>query len=294
MHSFDLVVARDVSQLLELLAEKPDARLVAGGTDFIPFVRAGKWQPKHVIDISSIRELRFCRLAQGWIEIGTLTTHGELAASALLKEQATALSEAAALIADPLIRGRATVGGNICTASPAADAVPALLALDAELVLASVAGERRVPLSGFLLGPGKTNLRPGEALTSIRFRPQAPGTGSRFLKLGRRRAMAISVANVAALVQVRGASIVTSRLAMGALAPTVVRCAPAEAYLEGMSADPFSFAAAAVRVQETICPIDDVRASAAYRRVVAVELARRALVEACERATAPHPDHEWN
>ncbi len=157
--------------------------------------------------------------------------------------------------------------------------------------LVSAAGERRVPLGAFLLGPGKTALRTGEALTGIRFRELAPGSGTRFLKLGRRQAMAISVANVAALVQTSDAQIVTVRLAMGSVAPTAVRCGPAEAYLEGLSPDPLSFAAAAARVSETICPIDDVRASAAYRRFVAVELARRALVEACERAGKETLDH---
>ena len=278
--------------LVGLLADRPDARLVAGATDFIPFVQAGKWQPAYVFDISSIGELRYIQISDDWIEIGALTTHSEVAASALLNEKATALSEAAASIADPQIRGRATVGGNICTASPAADTVPSLLALDAESVLVSATGERHMSLVTFLLGPGKTALRPGEVLTAIRFRVPAPGTGTRFIKLGRRNAMAISVANVAALVQTRGAQIVTGRLALGAVAPTAMRCAPAEAYLEGMSLDALTFAAAAARVRETICPIDDVRASAAYRRVVAVELARRALVDAGERASKDALNHE--
>jgi CO/xanthine dehydrogenase FAD-binding subunit len=283
MNDFDLVVARDLQHLLTLLAQDPEARMVAGATDFIPFVQAGKWRPRVAVDITGVQELRGWRSADGWVEIGPLVTHSDLASSALLRQTAAALAEAAASVADPLIRARATLGGNICTASPAADTVSALFILEAEVTLLSQAGSRCLPLSAFLIGPGKTALRPGEVLAAIRFPIPSPHTGTAFLKLGRRQAMAISVAHAAALVELDGGRITACRLALGALAPTVVRCSAVEAYLKNKPWDPAGLAEATALVSEAIRPIDDVRASAGYRRAVAPELARRVLVQAGEK-----------
>jgi len=284
MHLPDLVVVRDLRHLLDVLAENPGARIVAGATDVIPFMRAGKWQPRLLVDITRIADLRYCREAAGWFEIGALATHSDLAASPLLRARGTALAEAAASVADPQIRARATVGGNICTASPAADTVPALLILDAELALRSSTGERRLPLRSFLLGPGKTALGPSEVLTSIRFQMPPRDAGTSFLKLGRRQAMAISLVSAAALIRATDGTIGDGRLALGSVAPTVVRCPSAESRLEGATGSPSEFAAAAGRIADSIAPIDDVRASAAYRRVTAITLAERALASAWERA----------
>ncbi len=284
MDDFELVVARNLQHLLGLLATYPDARLIAGASDFIPFMRTGKWRPRLAIDISRVDELRGCRAVDGWLEMGPLVTHGELATSPLVLEKARALAEAAAAVADSQIRNRATLGGNICTASPAADSVPALAVLDAELVLLSQYGERRMPLAAFLVGPGKTALRPGEVLAKVRCAVPPEQAGSAFLKLGRRKAMAISLANAAAFVRVESGHILEARLALGAVAPTVVRCAAVEAHLANKRANGGSLAAATSLVSGAISPIDDVRASAGYRRSVAVELAYRALAQASERA----------
>jgi len=283
MVNFDLIVARNLEHLLELLAANPEARMVAGATDFIPFVLAGKWRPQLAVDITGVQELRGWRSAGGWLEIGPLVTHSELAGSALLRQKAVALAEAAASVGDPLIRARATVGGNICTGSPAADTVPALLVLGAEVSLLSQAGSRSLPLTAFLTGPGKTALRPGEVLAAIRFPIPTERTGTAFLKLGKRQAMAISVANAAALVEVDQGRITACRLALGAQAPTVVRCSAVEAHLTNAAWDVASLALSAALVLDAICPIDDVRASAGYRRAVAPELARRVLAQAGER-----------
>jgi len=280
MRDFDLVVARDLSHLLELLAQNAEARIVAGATDFIPFVRAGRWLPRLAVDISRLEELRYLREADGWVEIGALTTHAELVSSPLLRRRAPVLAEAAGRVADPQVRARGTLGGNLCTASPAADTAPALLVLNAEVMLLSQAGERRLPLDAFLVGPGETALAPGEVLAGVRFPIPPAGAGMAFLKLGRRKAMAISVANAAALLVRQDERIGQARLALGAVAPTPVRCPAAEKLLMGKRPDEALFAAAAERVLETIRPISDVRASAEYRRVVAVTLARRALIQA--------------
>jgi len=280
VHDFDLVIARSLPHLLELLVQNAEARIVAGATDFIPFVRAGRWLPQLAVDISRLEELRYLREADGWLEIGALTTHCELVSSPLLRQRAPVLAEAAGCIADPQVRARATLGGNLCTASPAADTAPALLVLDAEVTLLSQGGERRLPLDAFLRGPGETALAPGEVLAGVRFPIPPAGAGMAFLKLGRRKAMAISVANAAALLAHENERIGQARLALGAVAPTAVRCPAAERFVVGRQPDETLFAAAADRVLETIRPISDVRASAAYRRLVAVTLARRALIQA--------------
>lgn len=290
MSEFDLLIARDLRHLLESLAERPDCRIVAGATDFIPLVGAGKWKPRLAMDIARVQELHFIRRMPGWLCLGPLTTHGEAAESPCIKRSAIALAEACASVADPLIRGRATLGGNLCTASPAADSVPAMLALGAELRLASLAGERRLPLEEFLVGPGKTALSPGEIVAEICL-PVSPGpVGSSFLKLGRRRAMAISVANAAAWIRVDDGKVSDIRLALGSVAPTVVRCPKAEAALRGRRVVDIE---AEVRasgdgdwlgvVRDDISPIDDVRASGAYRRRVAAPLAQRMVATALER-----------
>ena len=256
MRAFDLAVARDLPHLLDLLADHPTARLIAGATDFIPFVQAGKWRPDLAVDITGIADLHYLRSAGGFLEIGPLVTHSELAGSTTVRSHALALAQAAESVADQQIRGRATVGGNICTASPAADTVPALLALDAELVLTSRGGTRRLALESFLRGPGRTALAPGEILTGIRFPIPGPRSGSAFVKLGRRSAMAISIVNAAAVIVLDSAGRpAAARLALGSVAPTVVRCRAAETALvagddgvaddAGMAPAPAAFTAAA-------------------------------------------------
>ena len=184
MRAFDLAVARDLPHLLDLLADHPTARPVAGATDFIPFVQAGKWRPDLAVDITGIADLHYLRSAGGFLEIGPLVTHAELAGSTTVRSHALALAQAAESVADLQIRGRATVGGNICTASPAADTVPALLALDAEVVLTSRGGTRRLALESFLRGPGRTALGPGEILTGIRFPIPGPQVRQRVCEAG--------------------------------------------------------------------------------------------------------------
>ena len=293
MRAFDVVVAHSLPHLLDILAEYPSARLVAGATDFIPLVRAGRWRPDPAVDITGISDLRYLRVNQSFVEIGALVTHGELATSRLVRKNALALAQAAGSVADPQIRSRATLGGNICTASPAADAIPALLALDAEVNLLSPGGTRVLPLERLLLGPGLTALATDEVVLGVRFRILGPQAGSSFVKLGRRSAMAISVANAAAVIELEpDGRISTARLALGSVAPTVVRCRAVESALavqEGTAPIPMgaAFATAAHLVAEAIRPIDDVRASAAYRRAVAPEIARRALESAWVAAGGP-------
>ncbi len=282
MIDFDLEVGQSVGHALELLSSRADASLVAGATDLIPLVRVGRWRPGLVVDITHLEALRYIKAVADGLEIGALASHAELIGSTLVQQHAPALVEAAASVAGPQVRTRGTLGGNLCTASPAADTVPALLVLDAQVVLASLEGERRLPLAEFLTGPGQTALKPGEMLKSVVIPSAPPGAGMAFEKLGKRKALIISVVNAAALLAAEGGRIQDARLALGAVAPTVVRCPEAEAFLVGREPVDSTFAEAAHLIQETIRPIDDVRASAAYRRVAAEGLAARALARAWE------------
>jgi CO/xanthine dehydrogenase FAD-binding subunit len=283
MADFDLTVCKTMAQALRTLAEHEDAMPVAGATDFIPLVRAGRWRTAHAVEISRLDELRYVRATDGGLEIGALTTHAELRRSPLILASAPVLAEAAGQIAGPQVQARATVGGNVCTASPAADTVPALLVLDAQVVLVSLAGVRRLPLSGFLTGPGQTARRSGELLQSLYIPSLPAGAGAAFEKVGKRKALIISVVNAAALLIAESGRIQEARLALGAVAPTVVRCPSAESLLVGQVPDGSLFARAAELVQGAISPIDDLRASAAYRRLAAEGIARRALARAWER-----------
>jgi CO/xanthine dehydrogenase FAD-binding subunit len=282
MIDFDLVVGQSVGHALEVLRGRTDAALVAGATDLIPLVRVGRWHPGLVVDITHLETLRYIKPVAGGLEIGALTTHAELMHSPLVLEHAPALVEAAASVAGPQVRARGTLGGNLCTASPAADTVPALLVLDAQVVLTGLESERRLPLAAFLTGPGQTALQSGEILKSVFIPATPPGAGMAFEKLGKRKALIISVVNTAALLVAEGGRIQDARLALGAVAPTVVRCPAAEAFLAGQEPVESTFHEAARLIQETIRPIDDVRASAAYRRVAAEGLAARALARAWE------------
>jgi CO/xanthine dehydrogenase FAD-binding subunit len=289
MRDFELLVAQSRSRLLGHLAEHPEGKIVAGATDFIPLVDAGKLRPKIAIDISKVHELEGIEELAGVLRLGPLTTHARAAESSLVREQATALAEASASVADPSIRGRATLGGNICTSSPAGDSLPAFLALGAELTLASATGLRRLPIKDFLVGPGKNDLRQGEFLERIDV-PLSASAGSAFYKLGRRKAMAISVVNAAAWMRIEEGHIVDIRIAMGSVAPTPVRCYRAEESIRGATIIDLKRKAADGEwlsvLRKDISPIDDVRAGGAYRRQVAVSLAERAVLRALERAEA--------
>lgn len=280
MADFDLIVSQSLSHALGTLAQNPEAWPIAGVTDFLPAVEAGRWQAELALDISRLAELRYIRRVKGGLEIGALTRHADLKQSPLIREHIPVLGRAAGMVAGPQIQGQATLGGNICTASPAADTVPPLMVLEAELILRSQAGERRLPLADFLLGPGQTARQPDELLTAI-YIPEPPAKARmNFEKLGKRKALIISIVNGAALLVLDGDRIGQARLSLGAVAPRVVRCPAAEAVLAGQPPTAELFAQAAEAVLETISPIDDVRGTAAYRRAAAVGLTRRILAGA--------------
>lgn len=269
---------RSLAGALELLARHgPCARVVAGGTDVLVELQRGVKPAATLIDVSALSELRYVRRDGECIAIGGLATHNDVLASAVCREEALPLVQACIEVGAPQIRTRATIAGNLVTASPANDTIVALTAMGAQLVLVSARGERRVDIEDFFTGFRSTVLQPEELIAEIRVRPLEPAQRGIFLKLGLRRAQAISVISIAVVAHVAAERLAGARIALGCLAPTIVRPRNTEALLGGARLDGETIAAACRTICEEVCPIDDVRGSASYRYVALAALLERAL-----------------
>ena len=235
---------------------------LAGGTDLHPAWDLGRPLPKYLVDLKHLHFLKGIREEANNLRIGALTTVEEIKQHTLIQNEFGALSQATEQFAGVQIRNRATVGGNICNASPAADLLPGLYVHDAQMELLGPSGKRELPIREFILGPGKTLLKPGEILTNI-ILPRA-GRKSMFYKLGLRQAMAIAVVNVAMAYRKNNAGLQSLVIATGAVAPTVV-------FLEGFTKAVLSqvpLREALDQIDQDIAPINDIRATADYRRRV--------------------------
>ncbi len=265
-----------------------DALVIAGGTDVMPQVRSGKlrWQAA-LVNISGVGELRGLGEQDGVLRIGALTTISTLLRSALVRERLGLLWQACDAFASDQIRNAATLGGNLCNASPAGDSLVPLLALGARVVLASKpAGAlhaRTVPLDEFLTGPGRTQRSPQELLAWIEVPLPPAGYRSEFVKFGTRPALDISTVSLAVGAVVADGRWSDVRIAVGAVAPTPVRAKGAEAVLEGQAVGGAAIEAAVRAVAGDIHPISDVRASEWYRRELVHNLLRRVLNRVSER-----------
>lgn len=272
--------------------EGAHARPLAGGTDAMVRFKDGVWRPRAWVNLLRLEELRFIRQEGERICIGALTTFAEILESPLLQSTAPLLVRAARTVGGPQIRNMATLGGNLGTASPAGDSLPALYALDARVRLVSHQGERELAISELFLGPGRTALQPGELIAELRFAPQARGELCTFEKLGLRAAHAISIASAAVRLVPAGdgRGLRMARVALGALAPTVIRVPEAEAVLAGSpEVDAVAVALAAHAARQAARPISDIRASASYRRAMAGNLVQRALVRLLGAGVMPAP-----
>lgn len=264
---------------LQLLAEhKENARLIAGGTDLIVEIERGIRTPKVVVDISRIPNLdQITQDEQKQIHLGPLVTHNQVVGSALCMDRAFPLAKACWEIGAPQIRNRATVAGNLVTASPANDTITPLWALQATVTLQSVRGTRTLPLEDFFLDVRQTALEPDEMVVDIAFPAMAGHEVGTFLKLGLRRAQAIAVVNVAVVLSMLGDTITQARITLGSVAPTIVRAENAERFLAGKILTQDVTLHAGKLAAQTITPISDVRGSAEYRRYMAETLTRHAL-----------------
>ncbi|MBU1041255.1 MAG: xanthine dehydrogenase family protein subunit M [Proteobacteria bacterium] len=299
----NVVFPRNMAALFKALDE-PGARVLAGGTDLLVRLRSHPDSgPATLVGLDRLPALRGVAEDSGWepglgtkdgrgdgspsesvgpgtlhraLRLGAATTHAELLAHPLIRARLPVLAQALADLGSPPIRNMGTLGGNICTASPAGDTLPPLLALGAEVELAAKTGTRRLPLASFLLGPGRTALKPGEVLAAVCVPVPGVDVRQHFEKVGRRDALAVAVVSLAALVRTgHGGKIVEAHLAWGSVGPTVWRCPEVEAALAGRKLSLTALTEAASIVRSQVQPIDDVRASADYRREVAGNLLLR-------------------
>lgn len=262
-----------------------DVRFLAGGTDLAVQMKRGRIDAGHLIDLSRIQELAAIFEEPDGITIGALTTHKAIERCPTFGDPYRALPLAASVIGGHQVRNVATIGGNVVNASPAADLVPVLHALSASVVLQSTAGTRSLPIGNFVTGPGRTDRKSGELLTHIRL-PRMPRQGATFfLKAGRRRAMEISVVCVAAALTLEadGTTCKAVRLAIGAAAPTAFRVTEAEEFLVGRAVTEETLRKVGRLAADMAAPIDDVRASADYRRLLVDRMSARSLFHCAER-----------
>jgi len=285
VHDFEFYAPTTWAEAFSLLRME-GAQIIAGGTDLVPLLRCHEAQPQVLVDLHCLPNLRYVSHNGGSVNIGAMTTHAELATSPLCLSHSPALAKAASAIGSTQIRNRGTVGGNIASASPAGDTLPPLLVLGAVVRLASDGTERCVPLTELLTGPGETSLERGEILQSVEFPGPPEDAGSAFLKVGRRNAVAISVASVAVLLRLRANVLHDVRVAAGAVAPTAMRCSATEQSLEGRPLTEESLASAAETIHSEIQPITDLRASSNYRGLAAAALLKRAVIHAAQLSKA--------
>ena len=269
-------VPHSLAELWSALEAAPESALYAGGTDLLVMLRNGTAAPAAMVCLERIKDLQGMEDHGGEIFIGACSTHSRLMNAPLVRKHFPVLKKALASLGSPPIRNMGTIGGNIVTASPAGDTLPPLYILGAELEMRTRAHSRRVPLRDFIKGPGVTDIRPGEVLTGVWLRKDPGLNLHHFEKVGQRKALAISVVSLAAVGEISPEGVVQRlRCAWGSVGPTVVSCPEAEAHLIGY---PFSLKRlqeSAAYARKAVSPIDDLRATARYRRQVSGNLLLR-------------------
>ena len=294
MKTFDYVKAKDAGHAVALLAKHGRAaRILAGGTDLLVELKSAAHTPEVVIDISRVASLKGISVTDEGLRLGALVTHSEIIGSALIRDVFPGLVEAARSIGAVQTRNLATLGGNLMTCVPSMDSGPMLLALDARVTVASPGGRRQIPLQELFVGPRKTALGPDELLVEIVIPKPHVGKPAAFQKFGLRKGQALALVNAAASFWIDWDknSFRQARIALGAVAPTVIRAVKAEAYLEGRPITLEAMAEAGRMAAMEAKPISDFRASAGYRRDLIAVLVKRALECAQTRAMKKAPVH---
>ena len=270
---YELRAPKDLADALTLLAREPGVwRAFAGGTDLMVLLEAGLLAHKKFLSIWHLSELKGIEVAPDLVALGALTTYTEVERHEVLRREFPLLGAAARETGGIAIQNRGTIGGNVVNASPAADTPPALLVYDAQLELVSAAGARRLPYKDFHTGYKQMNMQPDELLARILLPRTTDGLQTYYRKVGTRKAQAISKVCLAAGARMDGDKITDVRLALGSVAPTVVRCYETEELLRGQSIDEQLIKSARAALMKEIVPIDDVRSTAEYRLRVAANV----------------------
>ena len=286
----ELYVPEHVEDAVGFLAAHPGTAVpVAGGTDVLIDARVGRIAPEWLVDLSPLGALAGLERDGETLRIGALTRIRTLELDVELARGAPALVEAARVLGSVQIRTMATVGGNLCHATPSAEMPPALLVHEGEAVAAGADGERSFPLAELFAGPGRTTLRPGELLAGVRVRVPSASAGSCYLRQTVRWSMDLAGVGVAAAVEVEGTTVTAARVALGAVAPVPLLVPEAAEAVLGAELTDESAAEAGARAAAACSPISDARGTAEYRRDVTAVLVRRALRIAWLRATGSGP-----
>jgi CO/xanthine dehydrogenase FAD-binding subunit len=283
LQPFGLDVPENLESALRLLSNEPGSRPFAGGTDLMVLLESGKLPPGNYVSIWGLKELRGITVTDDAVVLGALTTYTDVLSHAVLQSEFPLLCAAARQTGGIATQNRGTLGGNIANASPAADSPPALLAYDAELELVSAGGVRRVSYERFHSAYKVMDLAPGEIIHRIILPRRHGGWLQTYTKVGTRNAQAISKVCLAAVLDLDGTRVRDARVALGSVAPIVVRCVQAEAALRGQTLDGALSTAAAAALAEDISPIDDVRSTARYRMRVAQNLLIQFLTDSRSR-----------
>ncbi len=270
-----VLLPRSLEELWPVLADHPRARLYAGGTDLLVQRRRGRVQAETLVCLERVEELARLEEREEQLVLGALATHARLLAWEPLARHFPVLVSALSVLGSPPVRHMGTLGGNLVTASPAGDTLPPLYALGARVELVSARGPRSLALADFIQGPGRVDLAPGEVVARVMLDKKPGWNRQHFEKVGQRRALAIAVASLAAVLQVEGGRVRRARLAWGSLGPTVVTSRRVEAVLEGAPLEMGTLQEAARLAREAVSPISDLRASAHYRRRLAGNLLLR-------------------
>lgn len=288
MQAFDYVRAQSVDEVVSLLAQNGEqARVLSGGTDLLVALREGRRQAKMVIDVKGLPETSQIEYsAEGGLTFGASVPCHRLYNNKEIAAAYPGLMDSARLIGGVQIQGRASIGGNLCNASPAADSIPTLIAYGATCVIAGPNGTRELPVEEFCVAPGRTALQNGEFLVSLKLPPVKPGSGAAYLRFIPRNEMDIAVVGAGAYVELDESrnNFVAARIGLGAVAPTPLFVREAGESLVGKPVNAENIEAAAKIAQAAAKPITDMRGTAEYRKHLSAVMVRRALEKAVERA----------
>jgi carbon-monoxide dehydrogenase medium subunit/xanthine dehydrogenase FAD-binding subunit len=284
MHKFRFINPQSLVEALEYLNQYgKEAKIIAGGTDLLIQLRneddklAGV---KFLVNLDSLPDLRQIKIDEDYISIGTLVNHAEIASSELIWAKVSFLSKAASMIGSPQIRNRGTIGGNLINASPAADTVPVMIALDADVILQSLTGSRKLPVRELFLKPYETCIKHDEILTEIKFKCLPEGSKTSFLKIGRRNALVISRLNLAVSLKTDEKGIIKDiRIAPGSVMPLPCRAIEAEKLLIGQTPNEEIINRASKKVADIMVEKSGIRASTIYKKPVIEAITRRAIWE---------------